>query len=104
MKKVVSSERPIFLRLVIAALGISVTSIDCVSVTGAGGFPSQFCGTSASAPHVAGVVALLLQTRPALTTAQVLFALQSTAADRGSGGFDNTYGSGLIDALGAVAE
>ncbi|MGH8247711.1 MAG: S8 family serine peptidase, partial [Gammaproteobacteria bacterium] len=43
-----------------------VTGIDGVSVTGAGGFPSTFFGTSAAAPHGAGVAALLLQAAPCL--------------------------------------
>lgn len=36
-----------------------VVGPDCVDVTGAGGFPSPFCGTSAAAPHIAGLIALL---------------------------------------------
>lgn len=32
---------------------------DCVDVTGTGGFSSPFCGTSAAAPHIAGLIALL---------------------------------------------
>ncbi|MBV8203220.1 MAG: S8 family serine peptidase, partial [Acidobacteria bacterium] len=41
-----------------------VTGIDGVQVTGDGGFVSTFFGTSAAAPHIAGIAALLLQTRP----------------------------------------
>jgi subtilisin family serine protease len=80
----------------------TLTAIDCVSVTGAGGFPSNFCGTSAAAPHIAAIAALLLQANPSLTPAQVSSRLQATAADRGGLGVDTTYGSGLADALAAA--
>jgi len=80
-----------------------LTTIDCVSDTGAGGFSTTFCGTSAAAPHAAAVAALLLQAKSSLTTAQVKSAMQNTAADRGASGYDNTYGSGLVDALAAVS-
>ena len=43
-----------------------VSGIDGVSVTGAGGFPRTFFGTSAAAPHVAGIAALVLQAAPCL--------------------------------------
>jgi hypothetical protein len=43
-----------------------VSAIDGVSVTGAGGFPSTFFGTSAAAPHVAAIEALALQAAPCL--------------------------------------
>ena len=38
-----------------------VVAIDGVAITGAGGFTNPFYGTSASAPHVAGIAALLLE-------------------------------------------
>jgi hypothetical protein len=79
-----------------------VTAVDCVAVTGAGEFPRNFCGTSAAAAHVAGVVALLLEARPQLTPAQVKDILQRTAADRGAPGYDYMFGSGLVNALEAV--
>ncbi|HEY3859822.1 MAG TPA: PKD domain-containing protein, partial [Gammaproteobacteria bacterium] len=37
---------------------------DCVNVTGAGGFQTPFCGTSAAAPHIAGLMALLISGYP----------------------------------------
>jgi len=67
-------------------------------VSGAAGFPSPFFGTSAAAPHVAAVAALLLEHKPGLDFTLVKGALQSTAADRGPSGFDTAYGAGLADA------
>ena len=45
-----------------------ISAIDGVSVTGAGRFPSTFFGTSAAAPHVAGIAALALQAAPCLVS------------------------------------
>lgn len=59
-------------------------------------------GTSMSAPHVAGIVALMLQANPKLTPAQVESLLIRTAKDRGKKGFDTDYGFGVVDAYGAV--
>ncbi|HJQ83313.1 MAG TPA: S8 family serine peptidase [Candidatus Binatia bacterium] len=80
-----------------------VTGIDGVAVTGAAGFPNPFFGTSAAAPHIAGIAALLLDANPALTAPQVKLALQSTADDLGMAGFDFVFGSGRVDARDAVA-
>ncbi len=64
----------------------------------AGWFPvNPFTGTSASAPHIAGVVALMLQVNPNLSWAQIKSNLQSTATlVTGSGG------AGLVNAFEAV--
>jgi hypothetical protein len=79
-----------------------VTAIDGVSVTGAGGFPSPFFGTSAAAPHVAGVAALLQGgfTSPL----EIIDALKSSAVDLGNPGADNTFGAGRIDAFAAAQQ
>ena len=81
------------------------TAIDGVSVTGSGGFPSKFFGTSAAAPHAAGLAALLLEIRPDLLSGEpgddpvadrvaLRNAVITTAVDLGVGGVDNTYGYG----------
>jgi hypothetical protein len=73
-----------------------LTATDGVAVTGAGGFPSPFYGTSASAPHIAGVAALLMS--GGRTAAAVTTALRLTAVGLGAA---TTYGAGRIDALAA---
>jgi serine protease len=59
-------------------------------------------GTSFSAPHVAGVAALLLSVDPDLTPDQVRAAMNTTAVDLGKAGYDTRYGNGLVDACAAV--
>jgi hypothetical protein len=74
-------------------------AIDGVTVTGVGGFPSPFFGTSAAAPHAAAIAALLRGAVPALTAAQVLAALSDNAVDLGPAGFDFDTGAGRLDAF-----
>lgn len=59
-------------------------------------------GTSMAAPHVAGVVSLMLAVNPNMTVAQAKSWLQTTAIDLGDQGIDATYGAGLVDAYKAV--
>ncbi|MEX2458083.1 MAG: S8 family serine peptidase [Actinomycetota bacterium] len=59
-------------------------------------------GTSMAAPHVAGIIALMLEANAKLTPAQVQRILKSTATDRGKRGFDTTWGAGLVNAHKAV--
>jgi len=54
-------------------------------------------GTSFSAPHIAGAMALLLSGNPALTDVQLEDAIKQTAWDLGTSGPDNTYGNGFLD-------
>ena len=91
-----------------------VSGIDGVSVTGAGGFPRTFFGTSAAAPHVAGIAALVLQSAPCLGgSAQGALAPPSARASLRSLILDNadrlgtpipnnTFGYGRADALASV--
>jgi subtilisin family serine protease len=61
----------------------------------------RFCGTSAAAPHAAGVAALLLESEPAATAAEVRDSLVGTAVL--VGGFDSCAAAGgLVEALGAL--
>jgi serine protease len=63
-------------------------------------------GTSMAAPHVAGVVALMLSVKPTLTPANIKSYLQSSARAHPSGTYCTTTtgvcGSGLLDAAGAL--
>ena len=66
------------------------------------GYPNFF-GTSAAAPHAAGVAALLLDHDPTLSPDDLYLALQSTAIDMGIAGIDFDSGYGLIQADLALA-
>ncbi len=69
----------------------------------AGGGYSVVNGTSFSAPHVSGVMALLLSASPALTVAELENIITSSAADLGPVGPENAYGFGLVNALAAFS-
>ena len=64
-------------------------------------------GTSMSAPHVAGLVALMFQADPGLTSSDVKDAIRQTARQDGFTGtgwyWDRFWGYGKVDALAAVA-
>ncbi|HEY1774457.1 MAG TPA: S8 family serine peptidase [Gammaproteobacteria bacterium] len=65
---------------------------DCVNVTGAGGFQTPFCGTSAAAPHIAGLVALMMSGYPDTSPYQLL---QESATAKGAPVPNGDYGYGL---------
>ena len=75
------------------------TAVDGVN-TETPGF-SPFFGTSAAAPHAAGVGALVKSVNPALTNRQIRNILTSTAVDNEATGVDVTGGAGVLDALAA---
>ena len=77
---------------------------DIVTLDRNNGYWSNFNGTSASCPQVAGVAALMLQAAPNLTEVQVRETLQQTARDLNATGFDNDTGYGLVDAQAAVTK
>ena len=79
-----------------------VSAVDGVSVTGSGGFSSPFFGTSAAAPHAAGIAALLLDCNPALTRDGLRNALLNTSVDVFFTGPDIATGYGRLDALAAA--
>ncbi|HEV8440638.1 MAG TPA: S8 family serine peptidase, partial [Methylomirabilota bacterium] len=80
-----------------------LTGVDCVATSRPPGGLNPFCGTSAAAPHVAGVAALLMQAMgPSASVQSVRDTLKATAMDLGSPGPDSDFGFGLVDALAAV--
>ncbi|HVL89777.1 MAG TPA: S8 family serine peptidase, partial [Actinomycetota bacterium] len=61
------------------------------------------CGTSAAAPHVSGIAALLLARDPSLTPDQVRRIIESTATDDAARpGRDHHLGHGIVNADGAL--
>ena len=61
-------------------------------------------GTSMATPHVAGVAALVWSANPSWTNAQILEALEVTAEDLGTPGYDTSFGWGLVQAKAALDE
>jgi hypothetical protein len=91
-----------FLGFTIAGTGFddNSTVAECANNTA---FPNFF-GTSAAAPHVASIAALLLQADPALTPAEIYSVLQQTTAPMGvtpdptAGTFNFDAGYGFVQA------
>jgi len=59
-------------------------------------------GTSMAAAHVSGVAALLIANGNATSPAEVRQALESTAEDKDTAGWDIRYGWGIVDAFAAL--
>lgn len=68
----------------------------------AAGRPDGFVGSSAAAPYVAGVAALVLQTAPGLGPDAAERLLERTASDLGRAGPDPVTGHGRVDPVAAV--
>jgi subtilisin family serine protease len=59
-------------------------------------------GTSQAAPYVSGLAALLWSVAPTLSPDEVEAAIETTAVDKGTPGWDPYYGHGRIDAAAAL--
>ena len=88
----------------IVAPGVDILSTySCIAVGDCTNYwYAWMSGTSMSAPHVAGVAALILDKNPDYTVDQVKEAIYNSAEDLGATGWDKYYGYGRVDALGAV--
>jgi len=85
--------------------GVVSLSNDGQTVPGADAY-ARAIGTSAAAPHVSGVVSMMLARDPTLTPGRVLAILQGTARDFPDGSVcrnGNACGAGLLDAGLAMA-
>jgi subtilisin family serine protease len=81
---------------------IDLVAPGCVTTTMSGGGYGGNCGTSFSAPIVAGVAALVMSANPGLSAAQVTSVLQNSADNLGPAGWDSTFGYGRVNAANAV--
>lgn len=83
-----------------------LSTLDSGTKAPAGDTYGAYNGTSMAAPHVAGVVALMLSVDPSLTPGEVLAALQSSARPFPSGtdcaNDADLCGAGILDAYAAV--
>jgi subtilisin family serine protease len=59
-------------------------------------------GTSYAAAHVAGIVALMLERNPALSTSAMRETLAAAAIDLGPPGPDDQFGAGLVNAFASL--
>jgi len=81
------------------APGVNIKTSD---LTYGGVFPDSYAyvsGTSFSAPHVAGAMALLLSAVPDATVPELESALKDSAFDLGAAGEDDTFGYGFLDVM-----
>ena len=80
-----------------------LSAADGVSTTLPGGSGlNPFFGTSAAAPHAAGVAALLKSVKPTLKAPAFRAALTKSALDIEALGFDRDSGFGIVDAIGTL--
>jgi len=77
-----------------------IAAADGISTKTPGFLP--FFGTSAAAPHAAGIAALIVQAKPAYTPAQIKTAMTATALDSMAPGIDRDSGYGIVMATLAI--
>lgn len=90
----VSWNGPEYIKPDVSAPGVNITS--CWK--GASNASNTISGTSMATPHVAGLMALMLEARPGLPNQAMKTVLEKTSKDLGTAGKDNNFGSGRIQA------
>lgn len=102
---VVSATDPADILYVWSSTGgdVDISAPGCTGATtqNGGGYGS-FCGTSNSAPEVAGVLMLMWSAKPVLGADQAQSILFASTLDLGAPGWDPLYGWGRVDAFAAV--
>jgi subtilisin family serine protease len=63
---------------------------------------ARFSGTSMATPHVSASAALLWSLNPTLSAYEIRRAIEETAQDLGTAGFDPQFGHGVVDVLAAA--
>lgn len=94
------------------SLSLMAPGEEILTTTVGGGYTANFSGTSAAAPHVSGVLALVrslekekMNDRPQyvpMSADEMTGILQSTADDAGTIGWDDLYAAGIVNAEKAV--
>lgn len=80
----------------LAAPGVNITTTDRKASY------QSFAGTSASAPIVSAVAALVLEKNPRLRPNEIKALLESSSEDIGTPGWDVFFGAGLVNAKNAI--
>lgn len=86
-----------------SAPGAAIATTDRTGAAGYGATDyATVNGTSFASPYAAGVAALVFSHYPGLTGAQVQTAMQKSARDLGTTGYDTGFGWGMVQAFGAI--
>ena len=87
-----------------ANVSVAAPAQRVVSLNVGGGTVAPPCGTSAAAPQVSGLAALLFAQDPSRTPAQVRAIIERSADDLGPPGRDDRFGHGRINAERALRD